>query len=71
MPGLLFSDRFVHRVTGYWRLATGDCTMRAMLPRATAAAMLLLVVSGCTMWSEKQPATWNSATGPEAYERLL
>src|SRR5512142_3563203 len=45
--------------------------MRAMLPRVTAAAMLLLVLTGCTMWSEKQRPTWNSATGPETFERLL
>lgn len=45
--------------------------MRAMLPRVTAAALLLLVLTGCTMWSEKQRPAWSSATGPEAFERLL
>jgi hypothetical protein len=37
------------------------------------ALILLLAVaaSSCTMWKEKQPKTWQSATGPEAFERLL
>jgi hypothetical protein len=28
------------------------------------------LLSGCTIWKEKQPHTWKSATGVEQYERL-
>lgn len=33
--------------------------------------LLVVLTSACTMWKEKQPPTWKSATGPEAFERLL
>jgi|SRR5688572_1213551 len=44
-----------------------------MPPMRPLALILLLAVaaSSCTMWKEKQPKTWQSATGPEAFERLL
>jgi hypothetical protein len=42
-----------------------------MRGRCLVAMALLLVLTGCTMWREKRPATWSSATGPETFERLL
>lgn len=36
-----------------------------------ATVALLALLTGCTMWSEKQRPAWSSATGPEAFERLL
>ena len=45
-----------------------------MLRARPAARLLIFVVlalGGCTMWKEKQPATWKSATGAEQFERLL
>jgi len=41
--------------------------MRRILP----ILLLALLASSCTMWKEKQPKTWQSATGPEAFEQLL
>lgn len=44
------------------------------MPRMRRSAIVLLLAvisSSCTMWKEKQPKTWNSATGPEAFEQLL
>lgn len=29
------------------------------------------LLSGCTLWKDKVPPTWKSATGAEQYERLL
>jgi hypothetical protein len=41
--------------------------------RKTVLALLLFaaVVSTTSCWEEKQPPTWRSATGPEAYEKLF
>jgi hypothetical protein len=39
--------------------------------RFAAILMLTLLASSCTIWKEKQPKTWQSATGPEAFEQLL
>lgn len=55
---------------------------RATVPRATArtgtarrsvlvVAVLALVLAGTSCWEEKQPATWKTAAGPEAYEKLF
>lgn len=33
--------------------------------------LLLVFALGCTLWQEKSPPTWKSATGPEAYTQLL
>lgn len=33
--------------------------------------LMCALLSGCTLWKEKQPPTWKSATGVEQYERLL
>jgi hypothetical protein len=41
--------------------------MRRTLP----ILLLALLASSCTLWKEKQPKTWQSATGPEAFEQLL
>jgi len=44
------------------------------MPRTSALAGLLILMgalSACTMWKEKQPPTWSSATGAEQFERLL
>jgi hypothetical protein len=44
------------------------------MSKSTQVALPLIVVlalSGCTMWKEKQPPTWSSATGAEQLERLL
>ena len=38
---------------------------------ALAATILVLVLSGCTMWEQKQSTAWSSATGAEQFERLL
>ncbi len=35
------------------------------------AAGLVLGLASCTMWNEKQPSAWSSATGAEQFERLL
>jgi hypothetical protein len=39
--------------------------------RIAVILLLAVLASSCTMWKEKQPKTWNSATGPEAFEQLL
>jgi len=46
---------------------------RRLNPRlaALAAALLALVLSGCTMWEQKANTAWSSATGAEQFERLL
>ncbi|MGH9492235.1 MAG: nuclear transport factor 2 family protein [Terriglobales bacterium] len=36
-----------------------------------AASLLALVLSGCTMWEQKQSTAWSNATGAEQFERLL
>ncbi len=42
------------------------------MSKATPAALLVvLMLGGCTMWKEKQPATWQSATGAGQFERLF
>jgi hypothetical protein len=42
------------------------------LRRALSILMLLcLVLPAVGCWEDKQPATWKSATGPEAYEKLF
>ena len=44
------------------------------MPKSTRVVLPLIVVlalGGCTMWKEKQPASWSSATGAEQFERLL
>jgi hypothetical protein len=42
------------------------------LVRALSLALVLcLVVPALGCWAEKQPATWKSATGPEALEKLF
>ena len=42
--------------------------LRRILLTATALALALATTS---CWEEKQPATWKTATGPEAYEKLF
>src|SRR3954462_14388687 len=37
----------------------------------TILILLCLVVPAVGCWEEKQPATWKSATGPEALEKLF
>jgi hypothetical protein len=51
-------------------------TARGRMPAMTRARMLLLCAavaacSACTMWKEKPPTSWSSATGGEHFERLL
>lgn len=42
------------------------------LVRALSIALVLcLVVPALGCWADKQPPTWKSATGPEAYEKLF
>lgn len=42
-----------------------------MRVRLIPTLALLVMLTACTMWREKRPATWSSATGPESFERLL
>jgi hypothetical protein len=48
-----------------------------MTPRGTArrsslvVAVLAFALATTSCWEEKQPATWQTATGPEAYEKLF
>ena len=44
--------------------------MNALL-RLLSVALVCALLSGCTLWKEKQPPSWKSATGVEQYERLL
>lgn len=39
--------------------------------RLASVLFIVLLATSCTMWKEKQPKTWNSATGPGAFEQLL
>ena len=43
----------------------------APMRRLGLCLFIALLATSCTMWKEKQPKTWNSATGPEAFEQLL
>jgi len=42
--------------------------MKRSLP---VALLLCLLLATTSCWEEKQPPTWKSATGPEAYEKLM
>ena len=39
--------------------------------RILTAAILVLSLSGCTMWEQKQSSAWSNATGAEQFERLF
>jgi hypothetical protein len=44
---------------------------RATAVRLLATVFLLGIVCGCTMWRQKKPNTWQTATSADQYERIL
>ncbi|HUQ50098.1 MAG TPA: DUF4440 domain-containing protein [Terriglobales bacterium] len=48
-----------------------DQTLSSILKLPLSLLLMLLMVSGCTIWKEPKVATWKNTTSLEAMERLM